>query len=187
MKPSADLDKLSIALYQGSSAETIPIEQYRALATAQRAALAADTSAATVALVIDGRERLAHQLSLGCLKRLAAQFAPAILRLRSGLPALIRSGVLDVPEGHYLLLEPAKRNRVDISWISIDDLRVGVLFPDGSLAAELYRYVAAHRDDLIDAARSRGDEMVLLPMDRDVLIAAMTRTAEAAIAVLAGG
>jgi hypothetical protein len=177
------MDDFHLALYRGASGETITVEDYAALDAAGRSAVSADPRRATISLVVAGRERLAPLISLGSLARLIPQVERAAQLLRAGEVALIRSGVLDVPAGHFLLIEAGDEQSCHISLIEIDTLPEGSWFPDSDRGDDLRAYVAAHHDALLNAARARGDDVVGLQIGRDALIAGMERTAAAARAI----
>lgn len=172
-------DDFQIRLYRGPSFETLGLAEYRALADAERRALPDPALHVTLALTIDGAERF-HARGFGPLERLVAQLAPARDRLAAGAPALIRSGVLDVPEGQYLLFEPIDTAAVRVSTILFDELPERGWFPDEEHGDALYRFVAAQRDRVVGAAREVWPELAELAMDRARLAAALAREAAAA-------
>ena len=177
---------LYLALYRGASGRTVRAETYLAMDRSERALVAADLRNVTISLVVDGRERLAHQLSLGPLARLVPQIEPARRRLLAGHPALIRSGVLDVAQGHYLLIEPrAGSDEVTISLVSIGELPAAAWFPDAPQADALYDHVAANRGPLLAAARQRADGLAELRVGRAALLDSMATAAAAGRSLLA--
>lgn len=177
--------EVHLALYRGASADIITVEDYLALDSAARHKVDTDFENCAISVVVDGQEQLAHRLSLGPLAYLVPQFEPARQRLLAGQPALIRSGVLDVPDGNYLLFEPTPdRSQVLLSVVSTDDLPESGWFPDGPYADRLYEYMRTHRDALIEKARQWQGHLIELPLDRDRLVDALKRTGEAGAVLL---
>ncbi len=174
------MNELHISLYRGSSGETITVEKYLAMDSTERTAVAADLDHVTISLKSDGQECLAHQLSLGPLGRLVPQFELAQRRLSANKLALIRSGVLDIPDGHYLLFNPLQdRNNVSVSLITIDELPVGGWFPDGRWAEWLYQYVSMYSERLVATAGQRLDSFHDLLYDRSALLTLLAQEATA--------
>ena len=181
------MNELHISLYRGSSGETITVEEYLAINSTQRATVAADLDHVTISLKSGGQERLAHQLSLGPLERLVPQFELALRRLQANKFALIRSGVLDIPDGHYLLFKPrqaapdgrANCDQVSVSLITIDELPISGWFPDEQWAEWLYQYVGMYRERLVATASLRLDSFHDLLYDRAALLTLLAQEASA--------
>lgn len=179
-------DDFHLALYRGASADTIAVDDYLALNADARAGVAADLDMATISLIVDGQERIAHLASLGPLAALVPQLEPARARLSRRDPALVRSGVVDLDDGHYLLFEPdPSGDRVNVSVVSTDARPESSWFPHGPHGDALYAHVAAHRSALLARTRAAGALPVELPMDRDRLLAALAREAKSGAALLA--
>jgi hypothetical protein len=178
-------DDLRIALYRGPSFETLGLDEYLGLTDAERRALPDPAVHVTLHIMIDGLERF-HARGLGPLDRLVAQLEPARLRIAAGAPALIRGGVLDVPDGRYFLFEPIDETAVRVSMFTFDDLPESGWFPDDKRAEGLYRFVAHHRDRLVATARAAWPELVEIAMDRPRLDAALAREAAAGNRIVGG-
>lgn len=151
------------------------LADYRALADTERRALPDPATHVTLQIMIDGIERF-HARGFGPLERLVAQLEPARHRLAAGAPALIRSGVLDVPDGQYVWLEPLEA-AVRVSMIAFDQLPESGWFPDEKRAEGLYRFVTDHRDNLVEVARTTRPDLVEAAIDRARLDAALAREA----------
>jgi hypothetical protein len=172
-------DDLQLVLYRGASSATVGVREL----LRDGAGEPVDYRHASVSVVVDGEERLADRLSLGPLEDLVAQLEPARARLADGRPGLVRSGVLDVEDGNYLLLEPAD-GAVSLSVVSTDELPASGWFPHGPWADQLYEYVARHRDAMLAATRSAGTLPAELPLDRAMVLAALEREAAAGAELL---
>jgi hypothetical protein len=173
------MDDFRVLLYRGASGETVSLERYLAMGAPDRAAVDADLEHVTLGIRAAGGELLPQKPSMGPLARLVRQLEPARERIEQGLPALIRSGVLDVPDGHYVRFGAANGGaEVAASVITIEELPASGWFPDTSDAAALYAYVDEHRERLEHASPR-------LTMDRRALVAALAREATAGRALLA--
>jgi hypothetical protein len=175
-------DDFQIRLYRGASFETLGLAEYLGLPDAERRALPDPATHVTLHIMIDEVERF-HARGFGPLEQLVAQLEPARRRLAARAPALIRSGVLDVPDGQYFLLEPLDEAAVQVSMISFVHLPESSWFPDQRRADELYRYVAHQRPSLVAAARSVWPDLVEVAMDRARLEAALAREAAAGMLI----
>lgn len=179
------MNRLRTVLFQGASSDTLDLQEKLARATG-RTIDAAQLEAAGLGIEADGRERLGPALNLGPLATLAAQLAAARVRLAAGRPALVRSGIVDQDPGLYLLFEPsAERGSVLLSMLAIPG--IGNRFPippESEDAAQLYRAVAARRDEYIAIAQPWYD-LCDIPFDAAGLIAALDRDLAAARRLLA--
>jgi hypothetical protein len=178
-------DDFRLMLYLGASADTITLSDYLALDADARLANRVDLSMVTISIMAGGREHLAPRLSLGPLHRITPQLGVARERLVRGEPALIRSGVMDVEDGNYLLLEPdGVTGPIRASVVSTDDIEVSHVFPDEFRAQDLYAYVASQRTNLLNRTRRVGSFPVELPLEREALLAALDREAALGLTVL---
>jgi len=178
------MDDLRIVFYRGASGQTILAQDYRQLDPAGKMAMAVDVGGISLSIIVGGRERLAPFLSLGSLAEMIPQLEAAGDRLGAGKPALIRSGVLDEDPGLYLLFDPHDDDDVHVSLLAIHGIGNFFPVPPGSRDAKaIYRYVASHRDDCIEAAREWYD-LTRLRMNKSTLLAAFPREAEIGRAVL---
>jgi hypothetical protein len=168
MKPQGS--KFNIALYKGASFETINLKDWFLMEAKERAGFDTDLENIGISLSVNGEERLAQLISMGPLNSMLAQLDQAIARLENFEPALLRSGVLDVSDGHYLLLEPTSDGQtVLISLISLSELPISEYFPNGRMSDKLYEYVALNREVLIEKNRHHGAP-VNLPFNYEQLI-----------------
>jgi hypothetical protein len=168
------LSEFHLALFRGSSADLILVEDY----LRERVQTQVNPQWAAVSIVTGSREHLGARASLGPLERLVAQLEPARQRLLANQTALVRSGVLDVPQGTFLAFVPTGDD-VRISVLQISELPMSDWFPDEDSAEALYAWVAAH----FDALTLPRFEPFLFP--RPELIAAFEREAAAGRAFLA--
>jgi hypothetical protein len=85
---------------------------------------------ATVVQLDDGTEHLGKRISFGSLRRFAVQLPLAADRVAAGALGIVRSAVLDVPQGNYLLFEP-QRDEVRIGLAIANPSPWSTAFPDG--------------------------------------------------------
>lgn len=172
------MNRFELAFFVRNSAEIISIEDYLALWRQGAADWRPDTENATLRLTVDGKEYIAPRWSLGSLRRLAPQLAPAAGRVAAGKPALIRAGVDDSPTGTYFLLEPDPAGTVYISMLYVREYPYGHCYPipaGSPQAREIYGYILNHRERLL---RENADERNLfrqIPYPSDALSAALAR------------
>ena len=169
-------DDFRLALYRGASGEWLPLDQVLDALTADTP-LDVSAEHTTISVVAGGQEHLAGLVSFGSLPRLVNQLEPAADRLEQDAWALVRSAVLDVPHGIYLLLEPHSPTQdVAFSLAVTEELPWSGWFPDDDARGrELHGYVASHRDQMVADAEMYGIKPACL--DRTSLTAALRREA----------
>lgn len=151
------MNEFNIALYIGASYKTITLKAYINMSEDERANMNVDFNHISFSLMIDGKELLSHLISLGPLTMMLPQFDQAISLLSQGKSALLRSGVLDVSEGHYVYFSSIPDSEfVLISLISIAKLPMGEYFPQGYNSEKLYEYVLRNYKPLIEKNRKDG-------------------------------
>lgn len=166
------MNEFNIALYKGASYETITLNAYTNMSKDERAGFEINFNQIGLSLCIDGEEILSHLISFGSAAIVLAQFRHLIKRLSKGETALMRSGVMDVSEGHYLFFAPASDDSesVFISLISIAELPMGEYFPQSLNSEELFNYVIQNYKALIEKSRRRNYP-VEIKFNRNHLIA----------------
>lgn len=151
------MNEFNIALYKGASYKIITLNDYTNMSEDERANIKINFNQISLSLCIDGEEILSHLISFGSAAIVLAQFGHVIKCLSKGGIALMRSGVMDVSEGHYLFFTSASDSEsVLISLISIAELPIGEYFPHGQYGGDLYDYVIQNYKALIEQSRKRS-------------------------------
>lgn len=168
-------DFFGLAVTDGDMLIAHPLARYRALSDAERAALAVNFEYGLVSVVQGGQERLATWRSMGMLWLLVQQMQPALDRLEAGRFALIRSAVMDAPEGNYVLIEPPTDGQTaSVSLVVIEDESVSYIFPHHAPDSDaLYAYVADNAAALKRRAAQDLPAMVDVALPIGVVLAGL--------------
>lgn len=158
------MNELNLAFYIDGSAETVTLEAYAQLPVAEKERFRVDTQNIALSLKQNGQEKLATLVSWGNLKTVSAQLGHVIDRINNGKDALLRSGVSDVADGHYLLLETGEHDTVSVSLLFISGSPLSHQFPTDENSPDLYAYVRRHVQALKKAAAER-EYPVNVPFD----------------------
>ncbi|NEO75651.1 hypothetical protein [Moorena sp. SIO4G3] len=172
------MNNFNIALYKGPSFEKITLKAYSMLSEAERINFETNLNQVGISLCVNGEEKLSHLISFGPLQTLLSQLGHGINRLINNEFALIRSGVLDVSEGHFLLIEPTLDGESAlISLISISETPISEYFPNGHHSNELYDYILLHQEALIEQSVKR-DYPVKIQFDINHLLKSLKQSKE---------
>jgi hypothetical protein len=161
----------------------VPIEEVAALRAEERAAF--DQQYTAFHWFVDGETR--EIMSFGPLDLIVPQLRPTAERIAVGLPALVRTGALDTPEGNYLSFDPAIDERVAVSFLATlhsPESHLNPLPCDSAQSRQLYAFVERERESMTQA----GTDFAGYPpftVGREALLAALEREARIGTQLLA--